>query len=101
MNDGTNPKQQKASAVQSDHRAGWTVSERFGLLCSRRAWVNESMFSFYPVVPLPKRPAKQAKQLFVELLSANGDTQHIAQVSDCALSSADPSGVWDFGEAGC
>jgi len=40
MNDGTNPKQQKASAVQSDHRAGWAVIERFGLLCSRRAGRN-------------------------------------------------------------
>ena len=37
MNDGTNPKQQKASAVQSDHRAGWAVIERFALVCSRRA----------------------------------------------------------------
>src|SRR5215468_1562428 len=44
---------------------------------------------------------KQAKQLFVELLWTNGDTQHIAQVSDCALTSADRSGVWEFGEAGC
>jgi len=59
MNDGTNPKQQKASAVQSDHRAGWTVIEVSALL--QKGWVNENMFSFYPVLPLPKRPSKKAK----------------------------------------
>src|SRR5262245_697029 len=32
MNDGTNSKQQKASAVQSDYREGWAVTAR--LACS-------------------------------------------------------------------
>jgi hypothetical protein len=48
MNDGTNPKQQKASAVQSDHRAGWAVIERFGLLCSRRVWEELTMKKYVP-----------------------------------------------------
>jgi hypothetical protein len=73
----------------------------FRLALLQKGWVNESMFSFYPVLPFSEETPKQAKQLFVELLWANGDTQHIAQVSDCALSSADRSGVWEFGEAGC
>jgi len=37
-----------------------------------------------PILTLPKEKPKQAEQTFVEVGSANGDTRHIAQVSDCS-----------------
>jgi hypothetical protein len=46
MNDGTNPKQQKASDVQSDHRAGWAVIEVSASPIPKGAGERNSMFSF-------------------------------------------------------
>jgi hypothetical protein len=47
MNDGTNPKQQKASAIQSDHRAGW-ADRAFRLALLQKGWEELTMKKYVP-----------------------------------------------------
>jgi len=67
MNDGTNSKQQKASAVQSDHRAGWPVIARSACFAPEALHKGQSMLSLDPMLTLPKEKPKQAEQTFVEI----------------------------------
>jgi len=68
---------------------------RLGLL--QKGWVNESMFSFYPALSLPKRPPKQAKQLFVELFGPM-ETHCISRKSLAALLALQIALVSEFGK---
>ena len=58
--------------------ANGTSASVIRLKLLQKDWVNESMFSFYPALPLPNRPRNGRNNFFVELLWANRDTQHIA-----------------------
>ena len=61
MNGGTNPKQQKGFAFQSDRQSRGDKAIRLALL--QRRWVKKSMFSFYPVLALPNRIPKRCHEL--------------------------------------
>ena len=61
MNGGTNPKQQKGFAVQSDRQSRSDKAIRLALL--QRRWVKKSMFSFYPVLTLTNRMQKRCNAL--------------------------------------
>ena len=61
MNGGTNPKQQKGFAVQSDRQSRSDKAIRLALL--QRRWVKKSMFSFYPWLTLTNRIQKRCNAL--------------------------------------
>ena len=58
-------------------------------------------FHFIQCCLFRRDPRNRRNKLFVECCAANEDTQHIAQVSGCALLALqDRSGVWEVDKAG-